>query len=230
MGTRDLDAFEKAMFGIPEDLEPCLPLRGRTHDKIIVAGHLVISGYGHWLPNDPRGSGSETFRNEIFKDLGEIHQGRKRVQPTREQIREFFRRAEPLLQHKTLWFDSAKRQAISDAFARVVEKFGYTVWSCAILKNHAHLIARRHRDKLEEMWDRFASEATRVLKERFPSIAQDHPIWSHRPYIVYIYDAAGIRSRIKYVNDNPPKERLPRQAHPFVLPYDGWPFTRPVSH
>jgi hypothetical protein len=32
-------------------------------------------------------------------------------------------------------------------------------------------------------------------------------------------------SRIKYVEDNPPKEGLPRQTHPFVLPYDGWPYT-----
>ncbi len=66
-----------------------------------------------------------------------------------------------------------------------------------------------------------------MLKARFPDIAPDHPIWAHRPYVVYIYDPPGIRSRIKYVNDNPPKERLPRQDHSFVRLYDGWPHPAP---
>lgn len=225
----------------PESLSPSLPLRAlpepvrksrpiaapisdqRTHKKIIVAGHLIITGYAHWLSNDLRGSGSIEIRKDELKDLGDIHHGRKKDQPTREEIREFYRKAEPLLDHRTLWFDAAKRQAVADGFAQVVQELGYTVWSCAVLRNHAHLVVRRHRDKLEEIWDRFASGAARTLKERFPDIAPDHPVWAHRPYVVYVYDPPGIRSRIKYVNDNPPKARLPRQAHPFVLPYDGWP-------
>lgn len=210
-----------------------LPLRGtkkqlppgRTHEKIIVAGHLVISGYGHWLSNDLRGSGSTETRREELEQLGPIHHGRKQVQPSREEIREFYRKAEPLLQHKTLWFDAAKRQAVADGFAQVVADLGYTVWACAVCRNHAHIVVRRHRAKLEEIWDRFATGAARTLKERFPYIAPDHPVWAHRPYVVYIYDPPGVRSRVKYVSDNPPKEGLPRQAHPFVKPYDGWPYT-----
>jgi hypothetical protein len=238
-GNDDLE-YLKALHGIPPDLVPRLPLRGkgspqppsrqrsgsgsqRTHEKIIAAGHLVLTGYAHWLANDLRGSGSTQIRKDALRDLGDIHFGRKREQPSREEIREFYRNAEPLLDHETLWFDAAKRQAVADGFARVVKELGYTVWSCAVLRNHAHLVVRRHRDSLEEIWQRFASGAASVLKERFPTISPAHPIWAHRPYVVYAYDPPGIRTRIKYVNDNPPKEGLPRQSHPFVLPYDGWP-------
>lgn len=210
-----------------------LPLRGkkeplpspRKYKNIIVAGHLVLTGYGHWLSNDPRGSGSTETRKEELDELGPVHQGRKRVQPPRQEIRDFYRKAEPILEHETIWFDPAKRQAIADGFAEVIKILGYTVWACAILKNHAHLVVRRHRDKLEEIWDRMARGAAKVLKERCPEIARDHEIWSHRPYVVYLYDPPGIRTRVKYVEDNPPKEGLPRQTHPFVLPYDGWPYT-----
>jgi REP element-mobilizing transposase RayT len=235
VGKRPLtdEEYQRALHGLPNDLIPRLPLRGtaqspalqRTHQKIIVAGHLVISGYGHWLPNDPRGSGSTGFREDGLDELGPIHTGRKRVQPPRDELREFYRKAEPLLQHKTLWFDGAKRQAVADGFAQIVRDLGYTVWACAVCRNHAHLVVRRHRDSLEVIWDRFASGAAKLLKERFPPIARDHPVWAHRPYVVYVYDPLGIRSRIKYVDDNPLKERLPRQSHRFVQAYDGWPYT-----
>ena len=41
----------------------------------VIAYHLVWTGYGCWLPNDPRGSGPLTIRNDVLRDLGELHQG-----------------------------------------------------------------------------------------------------------------------------------------------------------
>ena len=48
---------------------------------LVIAYHLIWTAYGYWLPNDPRGSGSRTIRNDIIAELGELHHGRKRVQP-----------------------------------------------------------------------------------------------------------------------------------------------------
>lgn len=113
------------------------------------------------------------------------------------------------------------RVAIADAFHHVVVELGFTVWACAILRNHAHLVVRKHRGPLENTWSRFTQGAATILKHRFLNIRRDHPIWSHRPYVVYLYDPPGIRARIKYVEDNPPKENLPVQVYPFVIPYEG---------
>ena len=41
--------------------------------RSFLASHLVLHGYGHWLSNDPRGSGSESVRKDELKTLGEIH-------------------------------------------------------------------------------------------------------------------------------------------------------------
>ena len=49
----------------------------RTHSKIIIGHHLILHGYRHWLPNDPRGSGSIEIRDEKLSDLGPVHTGRK---------------------------------------------------------------------------------------------------------------------------------------------------------
>ena len=41
---------------------------GRTHPRIIIAHHLVLTLYGHWLSNDLRGSGSTETRKPELKD------------------------------------------------------------------------------------------------------------------------------------------------------------------
>ncbi len=37
--------------------ESPLPLQDdRRYDRLVIGSHLILHGYGHWLPNDPRGS------------------------------------------------------------------------------------------------------------------------------------------------------------------------------
>jgi hypothetical protein len=59
-----------------------------------IGHHLILSGYGTWLPNDPRGSGSLTIRKDELNDLGPVHHGRKRKQPPRSELKSFYREAE----------------------------------------------------------------------------------------------------------------------------------------
>src|SRR6478735_5792184 len=80
--------------------------------RVILASHLVFTGYAHWLSNDPRGSGSQSIRKDDLKPLGEIHLGRKRIQPPKQDVKQFYREAEPLLDHETVWFDAFMRSAI----------------------------------------------------------------------------------------------------------------------
>ena len=60
---------------------------------IVAAYHLIWTAYGWWLPNDPRGSSSHEIRVERLEDLGDLHYGRKRIQPPSREIREFYERA-----------------------------------------------------------------------------------------------------------------------------------------
>jgi REP element-mobilizing transposase RayT len=194
----------------------------RTHSRIIIGHHLVLHGYGHWLPNDPRGSGSQEIRQERLEDLGPVHYGRKKVQPPRNVLRDFSSEAKERLDFEPLWFDDAKRQALGESIATVVRKKGYTVWACAVLKNHVHLCVRRHRDDAKTMWAAFADK-TRAGLCLFANVPDAHPIWSARPYKVFLYTPEDVRRVIAYIGGNPEKESLARQSWPFVTPYDGWP-------
>ncbi len=190
--------------------------------RIIIAHHLILSGYGHWLPNDPRGSGSEEIREEKLSDLGPIHHGRKRIQPPRRELKQFYREANPLLDFEPMWFDDAKTQAIAGAFAQVVNNRRYTVWACAVLSNHAHLCIRRHRDDALTMWNAFAESSRDVLRT-FEDVPDDHPLWSTRPYKVFLDSSEDVRRVVSYIQSNVTNEKLPTQTWSFVQRYDGWP-------
>src|SRR5690348_1880889 len=86
----------------------------------VIGHHLILTGYAHWLPNDPRGSGSTELKQEKLADLGPIHYGRKKIQPPRHELKHFYREANQHLQFQPFWFDSAKRQALSEAFFSVI--------------------------------------------------------------------------------------------------------------
>lgn len=191
----------------------------------IIAHHLIWTLYGHWLSNDPRGSGSEAVRDPKFASLGEVHFGRKppREQPTRAELKAFYREAAPLLEFPRFWLDEAKRQAIGDAVARVVAERNYTVWACAILSNHVHMVIRRHRDDAMAIWQAIADDAALALRE-FSKIGPNHPVWAARPYKVFLRTPDEVRGRIDYVDCNPEKEGVARQSYSFVRTYDNWPF------
>ena len=192
---------------------------GGNRPNVLLASHLVLHGYGHWLSNDPRGSGSTETRKPELRDLGEVHTGRRpqHEQPSKQELRGFYRRAEPLLQFDPLWYRDRERSLLADGLRAALRQHGYTIWACALCANHAHVVARAHRDRADAIWHNRAPATAEAI--RAAGIAPpDHPVWSHRPYKVYLYTWQDVVDRVAYVEDNPGKERLPQQVWDFVQP------------
>ena len=190
---------------------------------IVIAYHLVWSTYGSWLPNDPRGSGSKTVISRILARVGELHHGRKPVQPSGRVIREFYARAAGLLNHPPLTFDEEARSRVGEAFGRVVADQRYTCWACAVMPDHVHLVIRKHRDTAEEMATTLMGVSRQRLIEaglREPT----HPTWIDScGWKVFLDHPDEVRRTIRYVEKNPAEIGLPLQRWPFVKEYDGWP-------
>ena len=192
-----------------------------------IAAHLVLTLYGHWAVNDPRGSGSTEFIDRKFAPLGPIYVGRKpeEEQPTREQLRAFHEQHGEMLNFPLLWIDAAGRRESAAAVEQVIGDRGYTCYACAICRNHLHLVIRTHRDKARAMWEHFSEGIRQRLRLRFfEQISANHPVISARPYNVLLNAPDAVWRRIEYAENNPVKEGLPRQRWPFVTPYDNWPF------
>src|SRR4051794_39870774 len=131
---------------------------------IVIAHHLIWTLYGWWLPNDPRGSCSHVLRNDLLRDLGELHYGRKRLQPASRDIRAFYDQVRPLLKHPLLDLSGNAIHSVARGFAEAIRAYGYTCYAGAILFDHVHLIIRKHKHQAEEMIDHFQQFSRATLQ------------------------------------------------------------------
>ncbi len=140
----------------------------------VIAYHVCWTAYGTWLPNDPRGSGSQAVATSTLAELGEPHYGRKRLQPAPATVRQFQKVAEERLKYSVMRFGPNHIEAIADAFGRAVAEHAYTCYACAILSDHAHLVLRKHKHRAKKMIDNLQqARRGRLSTERL--IPHDHP-------------------------------------------------------
>ncbi len=212
--------MDRNQHDLEDRAERGLPLRGIETQprRAILAAHLIFTGHAHWLPNDLRGSGSTSVRKEELESIGPVLPGRQSPQPARDHVKQFFQTAEEKLDHDRIWFNTGNRVAIANAFEAIASQHGYTLWACSIYSNQAHIVVRTHRDRAAVIWSNLMV-ASRLALRGAHNIPKNHPIWSHRAYKVFLYSSEHVRRCIKYVNDNPGKERLPRQNWSFVQHY-----------
>jgi REP element-mobilizing transposase RayT len=189
----------------------------------VIAYHLVWTAYGWWLPNDPRGSGSHAIRSDVLADLGVLHHGRKRIQPSGSFVRDFQERAEDLLKHPRLSFDDEAVQQLAAAFAQVIADERYTCYAGVIMPDHVHLLIRKHKHQAEEMIENLQYHSRQQLIES-GLCAPTHPVWSKGGgWKVFLEHPDEIRRTIGYIEKNPLPLGQSRQVWPFVMRYDGWP-------
>jgi len=190
---------------------------------MVIAHHLILTGYGHWLPNDPRGSMSQKVHTSELAKLAAGHFGRRRTQPSREELKAFYRKAKAVLVYPVIWFESAERQAIAEAFGEVIAAEKLTCYSCAVLSNHAHLLIRKHRLKGEQIVSMLKDSARGRLREK-GLVPRDHPVFSADMFQAFKSDPQAVKACTTYIEGNFAKHNLPPLKYPFVTPYDNWPF------
>ena len=189
---------------------------------MIIAHHIMLTGYAHWLPNDPRGSLSRAFRTPELRKLGEIHFGRRRDQPSLARLKAFYAEAQPYLKHPVLWFRDAHMRAIGRAIGDVVTAEKLTCYACGVMRNHVHVVVRVHRMKDTEMVRAFMQASHRALVTQ-RLVDPTHPVWSQDRNVRYKDNPPTVRSAVEYVHRNVIKHNLHPQEWSFVVPYDGWP-------
>jgi REP element-mobilizing transposase RayT len=194
---------------------------------MVIAYHLIWTLYGWWLPNDPRGSTSQFVHSDVIFDLGNLHEGRKRIQPSSREIREFYNVAKNKLRFPLLSFAPTEFSSVAAGFAIAIKQYGYTCYACAIMPDHIHILIRKHKHLAEEMIENLQS-ASRDHLIKNGIRGQDHPIWGGPGWKVYLDTPEDIWRTKKYIEDNPLPFRLPRQTWSFITPYDNWPRRKPI--
>jgi hypothetical protein len=197
----------------------------------VIGFHVIGCTYGFWLPNDPRGSGSDNVRSEALRPFGAAtkvnHSRSVARQPFDPQLRRLARDA---LKYPYVEFNDAQIASVSRGFAREIEAYrGATLHALTVLRNHFHFVCGPCRYDIRRFEGRLKGAATRqLLADRI------HPLWrftdddgttpscwSQKPWVVYCFTAQDLLRSIRYVNANLARGGMGAQRHGFVVPYPG---------
>lgn len=108
----------------------------------------------------------------MLVELGEVHHGRKTIQPAGPVIRKVYSKTKSLWKHDLLMFDSSAINTITASFADTICR---KKCASAIRPDHVHLLIRRHRELPEAMIEGFQSE-NRVKLIESQQRSSDHPV------------------------------------------------------
>ncbi len=193
---------------------------------MVLAHHLILTGYGHWLPNDPRGSMSRDVSSQPLRPLGDRHYGRKVEQPSLTALKDFHKRAREVLMYPILWFDAPHREALAREIALVVRESRLTCYACAVLNNHVHILIRKHKLNGNQMLDLLKERLSKAIRAA-GLVPADHPVFSADSCDVFKDTRQAIHGCIAYIHGNFAKHKLPAVVYDFVQHYDGWPHKGP---
>jgi len=197
---------------------------------MVLGSHVILSAYGFWLPNDPRGSWSDFVGAWELARFGRATKTNvRRSVAARPHDRQVRLAAKKALKYAPIRFDGRQARAIGRGFAKFAGKSGLAVWACSILPEHTHLVIGRFRYPVEKVVNLLKGEATRqMIREgihpmRIKSTRSGRipKVWARGHWKVFLNSAEDVRRAIRYVDQNPTREGLPPQHWSFVSAFEG---------
>src|SRR5688500_9759552 len=93
--------------------------------------HIVISGYGLWLPGDDRGHWSEAWDSELgYIEPHKLHAG----DPIRKRM------AQERQKHAPVLLDVPMLKIVCDVLGRCAADSDWTIAAASIERTHTHLL------------------------------------------------------------------------------------------
>jgi REP element-mobilizing transposase RayT len=188
---------------------------------MVLAYHCIFSMYGFWLPNDPRGSGSDYVASwELFR-FGPATKVDGRISvadvPHNQEQR---KKAKNSLQWPPVEVSGRQAVAISVGFRTAAKEADYAIHACSILPDHVHLVIGRHPRDIRRIVGHLKARATRAIKQYGLWHDDGRPLWGEHGWNVFLNDEKAVLRAIRYVEENPVKEGKKKQSWPFVVPFD----------
>jgi len=196
---------------------------------VIVGCHIIFGAYGFWLPYDPRGSWWEFVGSlELLQYGPATKTTEKKSLAYREHDRASRLSAKTALKYPPVQFDGLQARAVARGFANYFERTSMSVWSCAILPDHVHMVIGKPALPVEQLVIQLKGKATEQLVREglHPMARYAHQesrapkCWVRGQWKVYL-DPPDIPRAIRYVQENPVKAGLRKQEWSFVVPFSG---------
>ena len=188
---------------------------------MILGFHFIFSAYGFWLPNDPRGSWSDTVRNFDLLRFGPTTKtDTTRSLAHRPHDYKLRLAAKRALRYPPVQFTGEQARAIAGGFAEASIECDYTVHALAVLPDHAHLVMRYCSRHIDEIAAHLKAKATMILSReglhpmaRFVSSNGRKPSpWARNHWCPFIDSVSQMKLRSNMWRTIPPRRACPRSA------------------
>ncbi|MEM9416422.1 MAG: hypothetical protein AAGA29_13240 [Planctomycetota bacterium] len=191
----------------------------------MLAFHGIFGAYGFWLPNDPRGSWSSWVGSwDLYRYGPATKVNTTHSLADRPHDRELRRNAKRALRYPPVVFDGIQAKAIAAGISRAIDEHGFRCFACAVLPTHAHVVLDPAGMPSGQAIGKLKRYAGDILVERklHPLQAQSKPgerpplCFVRRAWKVYLDTPGDVSRSIRYAEQNPVKEGLPKQRWSFV--------------
>ena len=135
--------------------------------------------------------------------------------------------AKSALKYPPVKFTGLQARAVARGLSRYFERTAIPVWSCAVMRDHVHLVIGKPLFSTERLVIQLKGSATeQLLRENIHPLAryasQDGRVpkcWVRGQWKVFLAPTDVTRA-IQYVEDNPIKAGFRKQKWSFVVPYE----------
>ncbi|HEX4147744.1 MAG TPA: transposase [Pirellulales bacterium] len=164
--------------------------------------HVVVSGYGLWLPGDVRGHWSEAWDEQIgFTEPHALHAG----DPVR------LRMARQRMKHPPVRLDAEMAAAVVEAIGGCAAESDWTIEAAAVEATHTHLLLTYSTREIAPTIKWLKDRTTKAVHAK---TAHRGPVWCKGHWCSFVFEQSAWKNIRSYIE----RHNLRRDLGP--RPYD----------
>jgi REP element-mobilizing transposase RayT len=168
--------------------------------------HIVISGYGLWLPGDSRGSWSAAWDEQLgLVEPHALHPG----DPVR------LRMAEERAKHPAVRLALDMIEVVCDTFGRCAAESDWTIDAASVEPTHVHLLLTYSERDIDKTVKWLKDRCTKAVHQCTP---HQGPVWCKGRWRSFIYEEDGWEGAIEYIERHNLRRGLSRRPYKFLAP------------
>ena len=137
---------------------------------MVLGFHFIFSAYGFWLPNDPRGSWSDTVRSFDLLRFGPAKRPNTAASvahvPHNHDLRNA---AKQELRYPPVQFTGHQARAIARGISTAAATHQYIIYALTIMPDHIHLVMAAHPRPIDQISAHLKAKATTRMTHRNPT-------------------------------------------------------------
>lgn len=178
----------------------------------VIGFHIIMTYYGFWLPNDPRGSGSWEVWAQHLRPFGPAtHVSSEHSVARVPHDREIRRRAKEALKYPAVMLDGERALSVGNGFKSYFIAHQLPCYACAIMPEHVHLVIPQSGKSIEKIMIELKTAAVKQLLadglhpfQEYAERGEKLPkLWARDGRHRFLFTDADMRGRIGYVEKNP---------------------------